>query len=410
MARTRPWASSSTSARCTVRWLSPKASASAEVDQGAPSDSSASKEACCTIDRWHQQDHLPIAQRREHETARRGLDTRQRPDQRTQATDLHPQTGPVRFVGMAGPEYLRDQAFAVHFTRPGLGQHTRQREQHGSARQRTLRGGLRRAFVRRRAQCATTGVDHQCARRQQVGHFAQPQRHIAAGVDASGRRPVEHGVHVLYLRQQGRHTRAPGRGLRTCQRRLRGADTQGPQRQFGCSEFGHGHWHRRHACEIDLMQRLRGRIQPAQQQLPAHRNQLRLQRIGVVAVGRQGLGRGQQRPGRSLDVPHRQCHFGLGHDTAGACQCLVAAEAARSPLQQCAGTRVFAQLGHGDAPHGQRRRVFAQGDPVEGTQGVSGCEGSGGSGNQGVDGQVLSACAFACRQGHANMRILHQSV
>src|SRR3989449_6559739 len=43
--RTRPAASSSTSARWTVRWLAPRASARAEVDQAAPSASSASSDA-----------------------------------------------------------------------------------------------------------------------------------------------------------------------------------------------------------------------------------------------------------------------------------------------------------------------------------------------------------------------------
>jgi hypothetical protein len=45
IARTRPRPSSSTSARCTVRWLAPRASARAEVDQAAPSASSASSDA-----------------------------------------------------------------------------------------------------------------------------------------------------------------------------------------------------------------------------------------------------------------------------------------------------------------------------------------------------------------------------
>src|SRR6185503_3436461 len=43
--RTRPAASSSTSARCTVRWLAPRARPKAEVDQAAPSESSATSDA-----------------------------------------------------------------------------------------------------------------------------------------------------------------------------------------------------------------------------------------------------------------------------------------------------------------------------------------------------------------------------
>jgi hypothetical protein len=43
--RTVPAVSSSTSARWTVRWLAPKASARADVDQAAPSESSATSDA-----------------------------------------------------------------------------------------------------------------------------------------------------------------------------------------------------------------------------------------------------------------------------------------------------------------------------------------------------------------------------
>jgi hypothetical protein len=42
MARTRPAVLQLSSARCTVRWLVPSARASADVDQAAPSASSAS--------------------------------------------------------------------------------------------------------------------------------------------------------------------------------------------------------------------------------------------------------------------------------------------------------------------------------------------------------------------------------
>src|SRR5688572_8243237 len=45
MERTRPADSRSAIARCTVRWLAPRASASAEVDHAAPSESSATRDA-----------------------------------------------------------------------------------------------------------------------------------------------------------------------------------------------------------------------------------------------------------------------------------------------------------------------------------------------------------------------------
>ena len=64
--------------------------------------------------------------------------------------------------------------------------------------------------------------------------------------------------------------------------------------------------------------------------------------------------------GEPREVAHGEGHLGLGDDTAGARQLLVRAEAAGGAPQQLAGARVLAELGHGDAAQGERRRVVAQ--------------------------------------------------
>ena len=92
----------------------------------------------------------------------------------------------------------------------------------------------------------------------------------------------------------------------------------------------------------------------------------------------------RQRARRAAEVAHRQRHLGLGDDAARARQLLVGAEAAGGAPQQLAGARVLAELGHGDAAQRQRRRVVAQGDPLEGAERVAGGEGARGGGDQGV--------------------------
>jgi hypothetical protein len=62
-------------------------------------------------------------------------------------------------------------------------------------------------------------------------------------------------------------------------------------------------------------------------------------------------------------------------------------ETARGAPQQFARARVFTELGHGDAAQGQRRRVVAQGDPLEGAQRIAGGQRAGGGGDQGIHGR-----------------------
>ena len=57
-------------------------------------------------------------------------------------------------------------------------------------------------------------------------------------------------------------------------------------------------------------------------------------------------------------------------------------KAAGGAPKQLAGARVLAELRHGDAAKGERRRVFAQCDVLEGAERVPGDEGARGGGDQ----------------------------
>jgi hypothetical protein len=58
-----------------------------------------------------------------------------------------------------------------------------------------------------------------------------------------------------------------------------------------------------------------------------------------------------------------------------------------------AGARVLAELGHGDAAQGERRRVVAQGNALEGAERVAGGECARRGGDQGVHDERLHRCA-----------------
>ena len=75
---TLPAAASASSARCTVRWLAPSASASAELDHDSPSARKASTVAVLLLDRPRQHDDLARAARRQREAALRRAHAGQR--------------------------------------------------------------------------------------------------------------------------------------------------------------------------------------------------------------------------------------------------------------------------------------------------------------------------------------------
>ena len=173
------------------------------------------------------------------------------------------------------------------------------------------------------------------------------------------------------------------------------ADAQRAQRQLGRGQLGHRRQRRRQAARIEPRQRGRGLVEAAEQQQPARRDQPRLQRVGAIGVRLERRRRRRQRARRAAEVAHGQRHLGLGDDAAGARQLLVGAEAAGGAPQEFAGARVLAELGHGDAAQGQRRRVVAQRNPLERAERVAGGERARGGGDQGVHDDRLHRCADA---------------
>ncbi len=172
--------------------------------------------------------------------------------------------------------------------------------------------------------------------------------------------------------------------MRAGERVSRRADAQRAQCQLGRGQLGHRRQRRRHATRIEACQRVRGLVEAADQQEPAQRDQPRLQRVGPIPMRIERVRRRRQRTRRPAEIAHRQRHLGLGDDAARARQFLVGAEAAGGAPQELAGARVLAELGHGDAAQGQRRRVVAQRHPLEGAERVAGGESARGGSDQGV--------------------------
>ena len=108
---------SCSSARCTLRALTPSAIASAELDQASPSASSARIAACSVFGDRRQHDHLACRPRRQHEAPLGGVDLGEAGKLRAKPPDLDPKPRPVRFIGIPCPEGPPNQHIAARHRR-----------------------------------------------------------------------------------------------------------------------------------------------------------------------------------------------------------------------------------------------------------------------------------------------------
>ena len=207
---------------------------------------------------------------------------------------------------------------------------------------------------------------------------------FAVRVDAAGGGTIERSARLAYLGEEGGHACASGciQGVR--ERSLRSCRPQRAQRHLGRGQFRDRPQRWRQALRIERGQGGCGLVEAAEQQQSAHQDQTRVQRIGTIGACLERGRRGRQRARRAEEVAHRQRHLRLRDHAAGVRHVLACAKAAGGAPQQLARARVVAELGQGGAAQGERWRVVAQGDTLEGTERVAGCERARGSGDQGI--------------------------
>ena len=210
---TLPDSASESSARCTVRWLVPSASARAELDQDSPSAKKASTapfasstgRASTTTSR-----------------ARRGISAKpasshsRRPTSK-QSCEASPistrNRAAMRFIHESRSEGPRHQHIPRHVTRPRFAQRACEREQH--------RTRCQRNHFAPDAYYMTACVNHQRFRRQQRFNLIKQERPLLATRNQARRRRVQNAGRAFNLRRQCRDTCVPGGAVRSRQRSAR---------------------------------------------------------------------------------------------------------------------------------------------------------------------------------------------
>ena len=138
------------SARCTVRWLAPSASASAELDHDSPSARKASTAACSSSTGGASTTTSRAPRGASAKPRFVALTSASVRSVRAQPPDLDPQPGAMRFIGVLRPEGAREQRVPRHVAGPGFGERAGEREQHRARRERDHRRRRRARHCGRR--------------------------------------------------------------------------------------------------------------------------------------------------------------------------------------------------------------------------------------------------------------------
>jgi hypothetical protein len=104
----------------------------------------------------------------------------------------------------------------------------------------------------------------------------------------------------------------------------------------------------------------------------------------IIAAARRGERNVTRLRDAAPTVARDECDVGLGDDTPRAGHGLFRTERARSTSQECFCSNEIAELRHRDASQSERRRVAAQGYPLQCAEGITGRECARPSGDQRV--------------------------
>ena len=112
-------------------------------------------------------------------------------------------------------------------------------------------------------------------------------------------------------------------------------------------------------------------VEAADQEQAPDREIPRMRSIYAVAVRFERRPRCVERLRRPAQVARDECDLGLGDDTPRAGHGLFRTEGARRTAHESLRSNEIAQLRHRDASKRERRRVVAQGDPVQCAKGIT---------------------------------------
>ena len=307
-----------------------------------------------------------------------GGERRQRSDRRPQPSDFDPQSRAVQLVGMPCPERTPEKRFAWHVTRPRAGQRPSKREQH-------------RARDQRDGRCPGTDgpparIHDKRVRGQQRLDLLKMNHALQIPGDDTRRWCPERPRRLVDLGCKGRDACAVCGPFGPFQRisRLLCPDT--PDGNAGYHKLApnaRGGWQ---GIDVDRIKHLFGFIKTADQKKAPGFEIARMRGVPSITLRFEHDPSGVECLQRPAEITRNKRDLSLGDDTARPGNRLFRAEGASRASQKLSGTRKIAKLRHRDAAQRQRRRIIAQGDPLQRCQRVTRRQGAPRRVDQGVHG------------------------
>ena len=361
---TLPAAASESSARCTVRWLVPSASARAELDHDSPSARKASTAACSsstgrastTTSRARRGASAKPSLRRAH--------VGQRPKHRAKPPDLDSQPRAMRFIGELRSEGARDERVARDVSRPRFAQRAREREQHRTPGERDDLAPVTHDM--------TASVHDEGPRRQQRLDLLEQEGSLLAARNQARSGRVQDEECALDLRRQRRDTCAGALRARPARAQRAPPSSGGAASRFprpparGRSSTREGSGAGSSSASV--------RSASSRRPIRRRRRTSRYRACAAfdpVAVLLERRPRRVERLRGPAQVARDERDLGLGDDAPRAGHGLLRTEGTRRPSQESLRANEIAELRHRDASQRESRRVVAQGDPLQCAEGIA---------------------------------------
>jgi hypothetical protein len=188
--------------------------------------------------------------------------------------------------------------------------------------------------------------------------------------------------------EQGRDAGGDGGSVSAVERGCGVRDSDATKREFGARKFGPSHKRRGKGGggPINRRQRVLRSLELADEELAARADQPGVKGIGVVAECVERLHGGIEPGHPPGQIASGEGNLGLGYLATSLGEAFATAKGAGGALQELARSLVVAELGHGNAAQGERRRVVAQRNAFERTERITGRQQSCGGSDEGVHG------------------------
>ena len=263
----------------------------------------------------------------------------------------------MRFIGVLRPECPRDERGPRHVSGPRLAQLACEHEQHRAPCERDHRACVTHDITAR--------VHDECLRRQQRFDILEQEEPLLATRDQARRGRVQHEGCAFDLRRQRRDICVARGALGPSESSARRLRPKASHRDPRNHQLVGGPQRGREGRGVELGERTLGLVKAADQEQAPDLEIPRMRGIDAVAMRLERRPRRVERLRRPAQVARDECDLGLGDDTPRAGHRLFRTEGARRTSQESLRANEIAELRHRDAAKRERRRVVAQGDPVQ---------------------------------------------